>query len=344
MATYSHSAVMKHINEWLDNENDVSDLSDGSDPSSDEEDELEVQNVQQSDEDIDIAGDAHDDDDTDLYSVDEHEPVDTVLDVINSVASGSGFIEENTSGLYSSRDGNVWSDTAPFQGRRRACDVVRVQSGPKNHAVPQKVDDAVFLFCDEEFMNIIVQSTNKEMTDVYTGLNKLDDLHLLDMAEAKAFLGLLILIGVLKGRREPLEQLWDDKWGRPVFRATMGINRFKTILRHIRFDDKATRTQRRATDKLAAIRSLFEHFAASCRKYYELSSFTTIDEQLSPFRGKCPFRMYIKSKPAKYGIKLWILCDNETAYCGNAQVCTEYIYFMHTCGSQSIPHILISFL
>jgi len=65
-------------------------------------------------------------------------------------------------------------------------------------------------------MNIIVQSTNKGTTDIYTGLNKLDDLHLLDMAEAKAFLGLLIVIGVLKGRREPLEQLWDDKWSRAV--------------------------------------------------------------------------------------------------------------------------------
>jgi len=32
--------------------------------------------------------------------------------------------------------------------------------------------------------------------------------------------------------------------------------------------------------------------------------------------------MFIKSKPAKYGIKVWVLCDSETAYCGNAQVYT----------------------
>ena len=98
------------------------------------------------------------------------------------------------------------------------------------------------------------------MTNVFTELNKLDHLHLLDITEAKAFLGLLISIDVLRGRREPLEQLWDDKWGRAIFRATVGINRFKLILRHISFDDKATRTHRRATDKLAAIRLLFRAF------------------------------------------------------------------------------------
>jgi hypothetical protein len=100
----------------------------------------------------------------------------------------------------------------------------------------------------------------------------------------------------------------------------MGINRFKEIWRFVRFDDKATRQQRRAEDKLAAIRELFEHFAECCRQYYETSPCTTIDEQLSPYRGKCPFTIYMKSKPAKYGMKLWLLCDSETGYCRNAQV------------------------
>ena len=27
------------------------------------------------------------------------------------------------------------------------------------------------------------------------------------------------------------------------------------------------------------------------------------------FRGKCPFCMFIKSKPGKYGIKLWVAAD-----------------------------------
>ncbi|CAL4079077.1 unnamed protein product, partial [Meganyctiphanes norvegica] len=44
----------------------------------------------------------------------------------------------------------------------------------------------------------------------------------------------------------------------------------------------------------------------------------TIDEQLLAFRGRCPFRMYIPSKPAKYGIKIIMMCDNNSKYMLNA--------------------------
>ena len=39
------------------------------------------------------------------------------------------------------------------------------------------------------------------------------------------------------------------------------------------------------------------------------------------FRGR-PFKQYIPSKPAKYGIKIWTLCDSASSYCLKAQVYT----------------------
>ena len=47
-----------------------------------------------------------------------------------------------------------------------------------------------------------------------------------------------------------------------------------------------------------------------------------IDEQLVPFKGNCPFRLYMKSKPDKYGIKVWTLCDARSNYAWNMQVYT----------------------
>lgn len=61
-------------------------------------------------------------------------------------------------------------------------------------------------------------------------------------------------------------------------------------------------------------------FISQCKNLYSMSEFTTVDEQLSAFRGKCPFRVYIPSKPAKYEIKIWVLADSLSFYCGNAQV------------------------
>ena len=55
-------------------------------------------------------------------------------------------------------------------------------------------------------------------------------------------------------------------------------------------------------------------FVVNLKKYYIPGTDLTVDEQLVPFRGKCPFRQYMASKPAKYGIKVWWNCDADTSY------------------------------
>ena len=40
----------------------------------------------------------------------------------------------------------------------------------------------------------------------------------------------------------------------------------------------------------------------------------TIDEQLVTFRGRCLFRQYMPSKPGKYSIKIWAICDSTAHY------------------------------
>jgi hypothetical protein len=47
-----------------------------------------------------------------------------------------------------------------------------------------------------------------------------------------------------------------------------------------------------------------------------------VGEQLVAFRGRCPFKQYIPSKRAKYGIKIWTICDSNTSYVLKAQIYT----------------------
>ena len=44
-----------------------------------------------------------------------------------------------------------------------------------------------------------------------------------------------------------------------------------------------------------------------------------MDEQLVTTRSQCPFKVYIPSKPGKYGVKLWALADAQSFYCMNVQ-------------------------
>jgi len=53
---------------------------------------------------------------------------------------------------------------------------------------------------------------------------------------------------------------------------------------------------------------------SNCKKNYIPHTYCTVDEQLLGFRGKCSFRMYIPSKPDKYGLKIVTLNDAMTSY------------------------------
>ncbi|KRZ15348.1 hypothetical protein T11_320 [Trichinella zimbabwensis] len=67
--------------------------------------------------------------------------------------------------------------------------------------------------------------------------------------------------------------------------------RLRFLLRCLRFDDHATRSERKLQDKLAAIRIIFDRFVKNCTENYMHSPHVTIDEVLLSFKGRCPFRM-----------------------------------------------------
>ena len=100
----------------------------------------------------------------------------------------------------------------------------------------------------------------------------------------------------------------------------MSLQRFRFLLRCLRFDDIRTRSIRKKTDKLAPIRDIFQGFVNKCSEFYQVSEQCTIDEMLEKFRGKCSFRQYIPTKPGKYGIKIYSLADAQNFYTLNMEI------------------------
>ncbi|CAD7079461.1 unnamed protein product [Hermetia illucens] len=159
-----------------------------------------------------------------------------------------------------------------------------------------------------------------EMTNLY-GSRKYKELWLpVDIASLRAYYGLLILAGVYRSHGQCINELWDDQTGPPIFRATMTLKKFKLINECIRFDDKEQRKGIRSRDKLAPIRNVYDKWVNRLKMCYTVGKNVTVDEQLVPFRGRCPFTQYIPSKPHKYGIKIWCLCDASTYYAWNLEV------------------------
>lgn len=225
--------------------------------------------------------------------------------------------------ILKGKDDFVWLTkiSANDKGKTPARNIVHIRPGPtqnaKNVFTPM---DCFQTFFTDDLLEKIVIHTNEEIALKRVKYSKSNDgsLKNIDKDELHALLGLLILSAVLKDNHLPSRDMFDTTLSGDRYRATMSERRFSFLLSCLRFDDKTTRENRKRTDKLAAISEIWDVLIENCKMNYKASSYLTIDEQLVGFRGKCPFRMYIPSKPNRYGIKIIMMCDNSTKYMLNA--------------------------
>ena len=88
----------------------------------------------------------------------------------------------------------------------------------------------------------------------------------------------------------------------------------------IRFDNENTRQQRLINSKTAAIDDIWQMLQHNLAVAYTAHEALTVDEQLFPYRGRTRFTQYIPSKPAKYGLKVWWLCDSQSYFPVNGMI------------------------
>jgi hypothetical protein len=76
------------------------------------------------------------------------------------------------------------------------------------------------------------------------------------------------------------------------------------------------------TNRLAAISEVWEMFVQNLRRVYIPESTLTVDEQLLGYRGRIPGRTYMPSKPKKYGLKIFWLCEAGSGFALNGRIYT----------------------
>ena len=106
------------------------------------------------------------------------------------------------------------------------------------------------------------------------------------------FFGLLLSGGAHHDNKIRVADLWNSEHGRAIYASTMPRNRFTQLLSAIRFDV-------RENDKFAPICGVFEHIVTKFRSSYKAGEAVTVDEQLVTTRRRCPFKVYIPSKPGQ---------------------------------------------
>lgn len=215
-------------------------------------------------------------------------------------------------------DGTEWEVVEPNvirSGRIGANNILREQPGPtsfpKRKIVQGSPLTAFSLLIDNSIIKHIAKCTETEAR------NRLKtDSWSLTIEEVYATIGIMFARGIL-AKGQSTNNLWSKIWGPPFFRETMSRDRFKEILTYLRFDIKATRSDRLKTDKFALVSQVWDRFIANCIASYRPNEDITVDEQLFPTKTRCPFTQYMANKPDKFGIKFWLAADAKSKYLVN---------------------------
>ena len=249
-------------------------------------------------------------DEIDLDDESDETELEDVVEEDNSSDSSDSDESDYEEASLVAKNGEEWSLIPHVMtGRTNSSNILTTALGPKqcvkNLVTEEK--EAFELFFTSEMINLIVECTNNEAERRTTSWKATTH------DEIKMLIGLLILAGVFKSKGESLESLWGSN-GRKIFPQFMSLHRVKSLLRYLRFDDRNTRNNRKAKDKFAPVRELFELLQKQLPKYFNPSESITVDEQLVAFRGRCSFRQYMPFKPAKYGLKFFVATCSETSF------------------------------
>ena len=197
---------------------------------------------------------------------------------------------------------------------------------------PSPVDDstsAVDLFCrffTDEVWDLLVAETNRyaarcRQQNTHPRGRPWTDVTVVDM---KAFVGILFHMGICK--LPELQMYWSQAYSllaQPISEL-MSFNRFQQILRflHLNDTDEQVSYDQPGYDALFKVRKLLDLITPTLMSEYHVHEELAVDEAMIPFKGRLSFKQYMKDKPTKWGIKVFVLADSRNGYVKRIQIYT----------------------
>ncbi|KAJ4437784.1 hypothetical protein ANN_13722 [Periplaneta americana] len=203
-------------------------------------------------------------------------PVSESEDDMNDSVADNDNINNTSVREYVAKSGRRYLSQPPRGRRRSTQNIIRERPGLRPEGNVTSILDSFSKFFTSDIIRIIVQYTNKEAQR--KGINVTNE------TEIMSLIGIFILMAANDDTKLDYHDLWSERFGRPVYLATMSRNRFRELVKVIRFDDKNTREDRRKEISLL-------HFVktVSVQGVYE-------------------------GKPGKYGVLIRILADCKERY------------------------------
>jgi len=174
------------------------------------------------------------------------------------------------------------------------------------------------LYVTDDLLDLMVRETNRYaaqyIADNIGSLKPHSIVHKwkeTDREEMSVLLGLLLHIGLLYKPRLSMYWSTDELFYTPVFSSVMSRDRFLILTRFLHFaDNSCCDVSDPNRDRLYKIRPVIDFIKSRCRDVYYPSTELCVDESLVLFKGRLSFRQFIKTKRARFGIKIYQLCTS----------------------------------
>lgn len=186
------------------------------------------------------------------------------------------------------------------------------------------------LFFSDQLINLIVDETNRysnqwiESHQDYLRQKPSSRVHAwirqghTTLDEMKAFLSVVINMGIIK--KPTIDQYWNthqESQSTPWFPEHMNRDRFQLLLKFLHFSNNQDMPAHDHPHyKLFKVQPIIDALRKSFKKLYAPHRNVAIDESMVGYRGRTPhLRVYMPNKyHARFGMKLWCVCDSETQY------------------------------
>ncbi|XP_058810548.1 piggyBac transposable element-derived protein 3-like [Phymastichus coffea] len=122
------------------------------------------------------------------------------------------------------------------------------------------------------------------------------------------FLGIVIFTS-FNGRNSQRDYWSTDTLLRSdVICDAMGQRELESIKKHV----KTTKSgDENSNDRIWKVRKVLDIFNNNLKKYGYFSTALSIDEMMIKFYGRSLLKQFIKTKPIRFGIKMWALCSSD---------------------------------
>ncbi len=131
-------------------------------------------------------------------------------------------------------------------------------------------------------------------------------------SEIDSFIALLIYFGLVKVGGDT-SKYWSTKtiyhglWARKI----LSRDRYKALAAFLHVVDPADETP---GYKLQKVEEFIASFKERCKLLYQPSQKLAVDERMVKSKHRSGMRQFMKDKPTKWGLKLWVLADSDNGY------------------------------